>query len=348
MKHTKLKNSYLAAFCKELFMMFETGVAPAEGLLMLMADEPDEDKKSLLRGILTDLDGGATFSGAMGRSGYFSDYMINMLKIGEKTGRTAMTLKALSEYYDRMERIHLAVKNAVIYPLMLLIIMLSVVLLLITTVLPIFNETFNRLGMQMGALARSMMQLGALLKEGAGVLLFVFAALCVLLCIFCLVPGARPALSAWAKKLWGHTGLAGEVAAARFLSAVAIAIDSGLDSEQAVGMAVSVSSGTKKMDAAHERCLRLLQSGGALPESMLGAGIISARDNRMMAIGLKSGMLGIIGEIAARRERTLQDSINRRITRIEPAIVIFSSIFVGIILLSILLPLVEIMASIQS
>jgi type IV pilus assembly protein PilC len=81
---------------------------------------------------------------------------------------------------------------------------------------------------------------------------------------------------------------------------------------------------------------------------MRGAGIISAGDGRLLELGLRGGMTdSALAEIARRKERDARDTIDRITGRIEPALVITASVLIGVILFSVMLPLMGLMVSME-
>ena len=273
--------------------------------------------------------------------------MVHMVEIGEKTGRLVQTLNALSEYYERQTRLSVSIKNSVLYPAVLLVLMIVVVLILIIQVLPIFNDVFNRLGTQMSPLASSLMRFGGWLGDASVGIAIIFGAIFIIVLMSLLVPKMRKGLSKWFSDRWGSCGIFGKIASSRFVFAMTLAMASGLDTAEAIDVAASVSGGSKAVDEKHKRCTGLLDSGSSLPDALCGAEILSLQDSKMLSVGTRSGKADIaMAEIARRSDLDVKDSMDRLVGRIEPTLVIISSVIVGIILLSVMLPLMGIMTAI--
>lgn len=346
MKKT-LTNSYLSIFCTELSMLLQSGMMLSNGILMLQDDERDKDGKAVLQSILDTLDRSEPLSAALRSSGFFPSYMVHTVEVGEKTGRLVETLKALSEHYDRLDRLAESVKSAVLYPAILLVMMIAVVMVLIIQVLPIFNDVFGRLGVQMSSLATGLMRFGGWFGDTAIVIAAVLGVIFVIILTAWLVPGIRAGIKKVFMDRWGGSGILGRTAFSHFTSAMTLAMSSGLDTEEAIKLAASISGGSKAVDKRYEKCIELLRSGQTLADAMRDAGILSARNSRMLSLGSHSGMTdAAMQDIARRSDRAVQDEINRLVGRVEPALVIITSVIVGVILLSVMLPLMGIMTSI--
>jgi type IV pilus assembly protein PilC len=328
-------------------MLFQSGITSGDGTSMMLDDESDKDRKSILQNLLNTLDKGKHLSEALNESGYFPAYMVTMVSIGEKTGRLPETLLSLSDHYDRKDRLAAAVKNATLYPAILLVMMVAVVLILVIQVLPIFNDVFARLGTQMTPLAIRLMQFGNWLKGVSAAIALVFGVLFFVALLLWIIPELREGITKALKNRIGNKGILKKIASTHFLSGMTLALASGLDLEKALEMAVSVSGDVKTVREHQEKCSELIKSGNALSLALRESGIISTRDSRVLAIGERSGMSDLVmKDIAKRSERTVQDEINHIVGRIEPTLVVVTSVIIGVILLSVMLPMIGIMTSI--
>jgi len=333
--------------CAELSMLLDAGLTINDSIQILQDDEAGKDGKDIMQSLLDSLGNGDPFSLALKNSSVFPRYMVHMIEIGEKTGRIVETLNALSEYYERQFRLSVTIKNSILYPAILLVLMVVVVLILIVQVLPIFSDVFGRLGTQMSPLAVSLMRFGGWLGNASVVIAVVFSAIFALVIIVLIMPNIRKGLGKAFSDRWGTRGVFGKIATSRFVFAMTLAMASGLDTADAIDIAAAVSGGSKAIDQKHEKCTELLRSGVTLSDALSGAGILSLQDGKMLSIGSRSGKSDLaMAEIARRCDLDVRDSIDRVVGRIEPTLVIISSVIVGIILLSVMLPLMGIMTSI--
>ena len=342
-----LTNPFLSMLCTELAMLLDAGLTLIDSIQILLEDEPGKDAKAVLQVLMERIEMGDSFADALESTTYFPHYMTHMVGIGEKTGRLVETLEALSLYYDRQTRLAQTVKSSVLYPAILLVLMVAVVVVLIVRVLPIFNDIFTRLGTQMSTLAVTLMNFGTWLGNSSIVIAIIAAVIIILVLLLWLAPKLRKGFLSIFINKWGANGIFGDVASSRFTSAMTLAMASGIPAEEAVSIAAALSGGSKAVDKQHAKCTSLLQSGSSLSEAMYESGILSPQDGKMLSIGSKGGKTdSAMAEIARRNDVAVQDEIDRIVARIEPTLVIISSIVVGIILLSVMMPLIGIMTSI--
>ncbi|MCL2425903.1 MAG: type II secretion system F family protein [Oscillospiraceae bacterium] len=346
MKVKVLNNTYLSMFCSELAMLLDAGLSLSDSVQVIGEDEHSKEAKTIMSCLYDSLMLGNQFATALKEASVFPKYMVHMVEVGEKTGRLVQTLTALSEYYDRQTRLSVTIKNSVLYPAILLILMIVVVLILIVQVLPIFNDIFGRMGTQMDPFAIRLMQFGGWLGNAAIGIALVFSAIFITILILFAVPAIRKWVTQVFTNKWGNRGVFGKIASSRFIFAMSLGMASGLDIAESVNIASAVSGGSKAVDAMHKKCVALLESGKTLSESLSESGILSKQDSKMLSVGSVSGKADIaIAEIARRSDVDVRDSIDRVVSRIEPTLVILSSVIVGVILLSVMLPLMGIMTS---
>lgn len=347
MKQRTLNNTYLSMFCTELAMLLDAGLAITDSVQVLQDDKTGAEAKEITQILYNSLILGNPFSAALAETKVFPQYMIHMIEVGERTGRLVQTLNALAAHYERQSRLSVTIKNSVLYPAILLVLMIAVVLILIVQVLPIFNDIFARLGAQMDPLAVRLMQFGGWLSNAAVGIALVFGAIFVLLFIMWVASPIRKGIVRAFSDRWGNKGIFGRMAASRFVYALTLAMASGMDTSDSIEIAAKVSGGTKAVDEKHRKCVELLESGSTLSDALSGAGILSAQDAKMLSVGSVSGKADLaMAEIARRSDINVRDSIDRIVAGVEPTLVILSSVVVGVILLSVMLPLMGIMTSI--
>lgn len=343
----KLTNAYLSAFCMELALILRSGMPMGNGLSLLRDDDDSADSKALLDEMCKDVDAGMNLSQSMERTGRFPGHMLRMLGLAERTGRMEATLFSLSNYYEQQRLLNLNIRQAISYPALLLIVFLTVVVVLITQVLPIFSNVFNQLGATLSPIAQAMLSFGQSLSSASATIgiaagVIVAAALAV---------GFVPALRAKATGLlythMGGRGVWGDILRARFASALSTGIASGLDAEESINVAARQVEGAKKLDECVATCKEMLQKGENLAAALGGSGLFSSMDSRMIAMGFQTGSVDhVMEEISSRTDKRARERLDGMVSAIEPTIVILTSIVAGAILLSVMLPLVGIMSGI--
>ncbi len=347
MKRLRVPAQYLPIFCRELHQLVRTGIPLAEGLTMLREDETDPDTRSWLEALCRSTEEGLPLSSALRETEAFPAYMTDMVSLAEETGRLEDVLLSLQRHYDRQLRMAADIRGAVAVPVTLFAVMVAVVILLVTQVLPVFDRVFAQLGVRMGAVATGMMNAGAVLaKAGTGIAVVLVAAAAAAL-VIALVPALREKFAAGFRRSFGGRGILGQMAAARFASSMSMAVASGLSMEESVSLSAKLCGGAKEIDEKTERCRKEIEEGGSPADALAGSGLFSGRDCRLLKLAEQTGSLpDTLEDLAQRQEEESLRRIDRTVGAIEPAIVVITSALAGVILLSVMLPLMGLLSTI--
>jgi len=346
MANKNLTHRQMADFCQSLYLLTQAGIGLSDGL-SLMSVEETEYSAAVLEQMCRELDSGRSLSAAMSAAGAFPFYAVSMVQVGERTGHLEGTLLSLAEYYKDRCRVSSMVRSALLYPAMIMVLMLVVIVVLLVKVLPIFNEVYASLGTQLSGVGAGLLHLGQLLKTGLPVLLALVAAVVVGLLLYTLCRPLRTGVQALLQKKMGDKGIARLFNNAQFARVLSLGISSGLPLEEAFDLAQMVFANLPEADHRCKQCGRLLEEGTPLAEAMVATGFLSGADGRMLTVGTRGGNADrVMKEIADRMMNDAGQALENRVARVEPTLVLVSSLLVGAILLSVMLPLANIMSTI--
>ncbi len=347
MKRLRVPAQYLPIFCRELHQLVRTGIPLAEGLTMLREDETDPDTRSWLEALCRSTEEGLPLASALRETGAFPAYMTDMVSLAEETGRLEDVLLSLQRHYDRQLRMAADIRGAVAVPVTLFAVMVAVVVLLITQVLPVFDRVFAQLGVRMGAVATGMMNAGAVLAKAGTGLAVVLVILAAAALVVALVPSLREKFVTGFRRSFGGRGILGQMAAARFASSMSMAVASGLSMEESVALSAKLCGGAREIDEKTERCRKEIEEGGSPADALADSGLFSGRDCRLLKLAEQTGSLpDTLEDLAQRQEEESLRRIDRTVGAIEPAIVVITSALAGVILLSVMLPLMGLLSTI--
>lgn len=334
----------IASFCSQVAMILRSGISPAEGISIMAQDTSSDAEQRLLTVMEDTLLATGSLAAALKATGAFPPYLLQMTQIGEQSGKLDEVMDALGEYYDREDSIADSMKQAVTYPLVMLAMMAVVVALLITKVLPIFQQVFEQLGRNMNGFSSGLLAVGEVLNRYSTVFLILLAA--VVACVFFCVQTAagKKAAARIAAKLGIGRNFRKKTAACRFAGGMALTLSSGLDVDQSF----ELSSGLVEDEDFRRTirsCRQSVQEGADFAAALSEAGILTGIYARMIHIGSRTGCADeMFRKIAHQTEEELDGHIRRRIAVLEPTLVAVLSVIVGVILLSVMLPLLGILS----
>ncbi len=333
-----LSEAELSAFCQQINMIIKAGFPIYYGVFLLREDATDDATRDLLTRIYDPMEKGSSFYSALSSTGAFPQYMLKMVRVGEETGRLEEVLTSLYDYYQREAEIRDGIKHAVTYPLSMSILMLAVIIVMITKVVPIFANVYAELGSTLTGTAKTLMNISTFLNR----YLLAFVVICVLVLLIAFVLLKSP----YGKRFYQGKGLSLALARSRFANCMYLALSSGLDTDQGFDLAEDLSDNTFLTERIQE-CRKLMKSGKGFAESLLEAGLFSKTYSSMITIGYKTSAMDMVMlNISKAYEKETNDRLQRFISTLEPTLIIILSFFIGLILISFLLPLLGIMSSI--
>ena len=339
-----LSNMELSAFFEQMSLVLKSGISAAEGLGILLEEAKEPKEKALLSAMSDKLMETASLTEALTASGVFPDYALHMVRIGEETGSLDEVTEALGHHYEREENISRSIKSAVTYPLIMAGMMIVVILILLIKVMPIFSQVYAQLGSELSGVSLFLMNLGTAISRYAIPIVIILIAIVVLILLMTHTDGGRRILRKLAYKTGISRKMYEEIAASRFADGMSLTLKSGFDSSSGLDLVTELNDDpefAKKLAA----CRNLQNEGAELGESLTKSGIFSGVYARMASVASKTGSLDqVMSRIANLYQDDIDNTLNGRLARLEPTLVIVLSLIVGVILLSVMLPLMGVMS----
>lgn len=347
MKQFQFTKTAISDLCKQLALLLHAGVRLSDSLFLLADEEKDPSVQEILRAAASRVDEGMYLSAAFEECACFPTHVIGLLEVGEQTGRTEDTLLALSRYYEEQDRMSRQLKSALTYPAILLLMMMVVIMVLLTKVLPVFNDVYASLGGSLTGLAGALLSLGNLLNVLMPYLGALFGLLLILILVISLHQGLREKVLLFWQKHFGDKGISRKMNDARFAQALSMAFSSGLPLEEGITLAGALLKDCPAAVKRSETCRIRLEEGANLAEALGDSGMLPHSACKLLSLGLSAGTGDeTMEEISRRLTEEAKEALERKIAMIEPALVLITSVLIGAILLSVMLPLMNIMKAI--
>lgn len=133
----KVKPKDVVILSRQIATLFEAQVSALKAFSMLAVNSENKLLSQKLTQVVDDLQAGVSISGSLARHpDIFSDFYINMVKVGEETGKLNQTFLHLADYLDRQYALTSKTRNALIYPAFVVITFFVVMTLMFTVVIP--------------------------------------------------------------------------------------------------------------------------------------------------------------------------------------------------------------------
>lgn len=339
MKPQALTNEQIGSVCMALAHLLHAGIGTADALVLLEQDEHQASVRQLFGKMARLVDEGLSLAAAVKESGGFPEYVCTLLEVGHRVGKTEQTLLALARYYQNRARLEKQLRTALWYPAMLLLVLLAVTMVLLVWVLPVFQDVYARLGSGLTGLAGGLLVFG----QGLGQVLPWLLGVAVLAGLALAVPSVRGKATALLRRNLSDKGVLGKINTARYIQALTMALDSGLSQREGALLAGNLAG---RENAAFQKrcesCLSGLDQG--LSKALKDAGLLSPADARLLEAGIRSGQSDrVLQTISSRLLEESEDALASAAGKIEPCVVAVCCGVIGLILLSVMLPLMQIM-----
>lgn len=336
----------LSAFCLQMSLLLKAAIPLEEGLSIMAEDAATREEKELLIFLSEEVELGEPFFSAMEKSEAFPSYVVRMAKLGQQTGTLDQMMASLAVYYEKEFYMMRNIKNALTYPVIMVFMLLIILFVLFTKVMPIFEDVYEQLGAEISPISKTAMQLGGMFS---GFALVIGAVLAIVLLVFYLMNKSGKKLNL-AEQLIDRFKRSSKIALAvanrRFTAVLALTLRSGMELEKGLELAADLVENSKVKEQI-EGCRGNLESGMNYYEAMKQTGLFSGFHVQMIKVGNRSGCLDtVMEEISDNYEQQADTSIDNMISRFEPTLIAVLAVSVGLILLSVMLPLVGVLSAI--
>ena len=340
-----LCNQELTIFCEQISMVIKAGISAYEGVCILEREATSARDQKILRGIMKSIEEGVSFPDALDNSNVFPKYMIDMLKIGELSGRTDIVLDEIGEYYRKEETLQESIRYAVRYPAIMTAMMGIVIGVLVIKVMPIFKSVFLDLGTQLSGFSEVVMNMGLAFSNSIGVILGILLIISIIIYLVLKLDSCKRFRKKFATHCIGIKTISNKIAVSRFAMGMSLTLASGLDIEDSLNM-VSALVDHEIIEKKIASIQTSLSEGMNFSDAVCKEKLFKGTYNRMLGIGERTGAMdNVIKKISENYEKEIENDLAKIVSVIEPTLVAALSILVGAILLAVMLPLMGIMSA---
>ena len=323
---------------RELATLLKAGVPlgeAVESLALAHANGPVGPAFAHMQGSLRS---GLRFSQALADSGLvLPPYVAQMTAAAELTGKLAEALADAAtqmEYDDRMRQ---EMRNALIYPAVLVLSGIGATLLTFLVVVPKFANMLKSSKADLPALSVWVLQTGLFVK--ANLLWIGLAALALVLAG--VVVFARPQARAWAWERLAHVPLVGrwlrEIEIGRWAALLGILLENRVPIVRAMELAQeAIRLGDMRFKL--ELALRELRAGKRLADALAGSGLFAPTGLNLVRVGERSGQLAMmLRTLATLYESAARERMKRFLILLEPVAILLIGAVIGTIMIAIMM-----------
>ena len=317
---------------------------------MDIISEQVENKKlrDIVNEVKREVEGGASFSSALAKHPRtFSKLFVDMVEAGETSGRLNTVLNRLALYAEQQEDLRQQVKNALFYPMILCIVGAIVVILIVSFVMPQFVVIFKKAGVPLPLPTQIFYGFGVAFKKFWYLIFLIGWLVVAAVKMYGRTSTGRYQFDRLKLNLPVIGSLVRKLSISRFSRTLATLVDSGVSILQSLDIVRGVVGNqiigdvilkARKSVEEGERIESELKKSGEFPPDMI----------QMIAVGEETGKLGpMLTKIAGFYDTAVGHSLKKLIALIEPVFIIILGVLVGFIMASMLLPMFDMIKTIN-
>ena len=345
----KMKAADLSFSLTQLSTYIRSGIPLADSVKILAKQTKKQHLKRSFYQLEYQLLKGESFSEALKKQDeFYPQLLVNMVKTSELTGDLPAILDDMAEYYTSMDQTKKQMKSAMTYPAVVLTIAIGVLIFMLTYLVPQFTQMFEEQGAELPALTKTIVAISEFIKE-KWYLIILFLALAIGTFIICYrkIKAFRQAVQI----VLMHTPVFGDIIiyneTANFTKTFSSLINHGVFITDSMEILSKITT-NEIYKTIISRSLENLARGDSISSSFKGEWAFPVVAYEMIVTGESTGQLGQMMEKVADHFQMLHKNvIDTMKSLVEPFMICFLAVIVGIILVSIIQPMFSIYSQIK-
>jgi type IV pilus assembly protein PilC len=341
----------LVVFTRQLATMIDAGLPLVKSLEVLSSQQNNAKFKNIISLVKEEVESGSAFADALSKHPKaFDSLYVNMARAGEAGGVLDVVLLRLAIYLEKIEAIRRRVKGALIYPAIVILVAILVLSLVIIFVVPTFAEVFKDLGTTLPTLTQYIINISFFARSN---ILYIIGSI-MLISIFIILLyrrsiRVRRIFDYFLLKLWIVGDLRLKIIIARFSRTLATLIAGGIPILDGLEI-TSKASGNIVVQEAILEARKSVSEGQTLAQPLsIRPQIFTPMVVQMISVGEQTGgleeMLNKIGDFY---DDEVDVAIAALMSALEPAIIVFLGVTVGVIVIAMYLPMFKLISTLAS
>ena len=345
-EHVPLKDVVILS--RQMSTLFEAQVSALKAFTLLAENTENKLLGRKLNSIVSDLQAGSSIAGAMAKQNdVFSDFYVNMVKAGEESGKLTQVFSFLADYLDRQYALTTKTKNALVYPAFVIGVFFIVMILMFTVIVPKLSDIITQSGQDIPVYTKIVFAISSIFVN-YGIFMLIFVVLAVAAIIYMArTPKGKQVLD---DIKFGFPVL-GNLYNKLYLARIADNMDTMLSSGIPIVRAIEITGqvvGNKRYQGIMISTMEGVKAGKSFSQSLAEHPEIPKLMSQIIRVGEETGSVGSILKMLAKfYNREVDQAIDTLVGLIEPFMIVFLGIGVGILLVSVLVPIYNIAGGIQ-
>ena len=345
----KFGSAELSFTLTQLSTYIKAGISLIDSVRILekQADKPEHRK--VYQKMVYELLKGESLSVAMQKQqDKFPKLLVNMVKTSELTGDLTSVLDDMAEYYTSKEETKKTMISAMTYPVIVIIIAICVVVFILTSIVPKFVDMYSANDAKIPALTQAIMNISNFLTQHYIILILIIGGV---IGTFILLFKHVQAFRKNAQIVMMHVPVLSKIIiyneVYNFTKTFASLLNHGVFITDSMEILAKITNNEVYKELINRTIINL-NKGANISDSFKGSWAFPVAAYEMIVTGESTGQLGLMMEKVANYYQTLHKNIVKQLqSLLEPMMIVFLAVIVGIILLSVMMPMFDIYSKIQ-
>jgi type IV pilus assembly protein PilC len=344
LKREKVKLKELAVYSRQISVLVDADLPLIQSLTMLADQTKNNYFKNVIQTIRKDVEAGSTLNEAKRKyPKVFDDLYCNLVASGEQSGSLDVMLRRLAEYLENVVKLRAQVKQAMTYPLAVLVFSIVVTIFMMWKVVPVFSNIFIELGADMPLLTLMVLTVSNFVQK---YILFIFIGLIGSVFLFRYIKkttSGRRIIDKATLKMPLFGGLLQKVALSRITRTLATLLSGGVPMLESLKI-TSTTAGNVILEDRIVEARTLVSEGGNLTDAFREKAHFPLMVTQMVSVGEATGTLdGMLGKLADFYDDEVEAAVGSLLSILEPILLIVVGGLIGAIVISMYLPVFSLM-----
>jgi len=342
LKREKVKLKELSFFSRQLSVLIDAELPLIQSLGLLAEQQKNKYFTRVITEVKEDVEAGAALNQALRKHPkVFDDLYCNLVASGEQSGSLDTMLRRLADYQESMLKLRAKVKQAMIYPTAIVSFAIIVAIFMLWKVIPVFGGIYQELGAQLPGLTAAVLGLSNFVSRYILLIVAIIIGVVVLYRQWHKTPAGREVVDRTKLKLPVMGNLSQKISLSRFTRTLSTLIGGGVPMLESLKIA-STTTDNVIIERQVLNARQMVSEGKSLNDSLkqAGQGQFPAMMIQMVNVGESTGTLDeMLGKLANFFDDEVDNAVSSLLSALEPLVLILVGGIVGTLVISMYLPL---------
>ncbi len=339
----------LGVFCRQFASITRAGVSIVQALQMLAEQTENKKMQAALLAVRADIEKGETFADSLARHPkVFPELLIQMARAGEASGSLEISMERMATQFERSSKTQALVKKAMIYPIVVCIVAVAVVIVMLVVVIPAYTDMFAQLGTELPSITLAVVAMSDFIQAYWFILVPLIAGIIVGIKVFAATDPGKHLFGKLQLKIPAVKNLVVKSAAASMARTLSTLLSAGVPLVEAVDI-VSETMSNIWFKEALKGAVQQIMVGAPVSQPIQECGLFPPMVHHMLRIGEEAGSTEeMLDRLADYYEEEVELAVQSLMAAMEPMIIIVLAGVVGVLLASVMAPMVTMYSALDN